>query len=300
MFNKRSLFWCLALGMAFSAQLWAEQSIPSVEDPMQVPMTFLEQERALVLEKLKNLKLEGNETVLHLGCRDGALSNEIAHYLPQGSLIGFENSYSKEAQACSNNVKFLQGKFTDQNWENLFDCIVCTQFDECGDDPNYCIPHIEKALKPGGYAIIFQCIEMALPVANPLEKWLQQPENQPYAEHLKFWSPVSFEKFRSLVTIKFTYPAGEYSVPLRMTACFKNEDAFRSDAKKWFRKIASLKPSDQDAALSQLFETMKNSNMLLLSENEYRNMYYFQYNLEAAYFRKHALKNHPVLGVRRN
>ncbi len=272
--------------LPISAQLLANYELPNISDPRLVPMTFLEQERAMVLRELRNHPLKGNETILHLGCRNGYLTKEIAEYIPQGHLIGLENTYEENPQTELLNLIFMQGTLEDQEWESVFDCVICTQFDECGLDANYCIPMIERALKPSGFAIVLQCIDMALPEANPLKEWLRRPENQKYVEYLQFWYPIPFKNFRSLVTKQFTYPSGEFSVPIRMIACFKDEEIFKNDAKKWFRKIDTLEPLDRDICLDYLFETMKNSTMLLPYENEHRRMYYFLYNLELASFSK--------------
>jgi hypothetical protein len=124
--------------------IFAYQDIPEIPDPQIVPMTFLEQERAVVLRELRYYKLKGNENVLHLGCRDGYLSNEIASYLPEGHLIGLENVYANEPPISLSNVNLLQGKFLEQGWENLYDYIICTQFDEWDEIPDELFHGLKK------------------------------------------------------------------------------------------------------------------------------------------------------------
>jgi hypothetical protein len=82
-------------------------------------MTFLEQERALILKKLKYYQVRGDEFILHLGCRDGVLSREIALYLPQEKLIGLENIFPNNPLTVSLNTTFIEGKFMDQGWKEF-------------------------------------------------------------------------------------------------------------------------------------------------------------------------------------
>ncbi len=265
--------------------MFAVSSIPEVADPLNVPMTFMEQERAMVLKHLKLCQLEEEATVLHLGCRDGSFTKELAKYLPQGQLVGFENRYINSPIPDHSNVIFLQGNLRDQKWEDRFDCIICTQFEECGEDSDYCIPMIEKALKPGGFAIILQCTEIALPAANPLKEWLRQPEAEGCVKYLTFWSPIYFAKFRSLITNNYQLSRGFSDMP-RMVACFKDENAFKEDAKKWFRKMSDLTPEEQQKCLEQAFRTMREKKLSVKSETGFLDVYYFIYNLEVGYFRK--------------
>ena len=132
--------------------------------------------------------------------------------------------------------------------------------------------------------LILQCIDMALPEANPLKSWCRQYEANQCVNYLKFWSPIHFQKFQALVTKKHTRP-GAFSRPLRLIACFKDKDTFKSDAKRWFRKIASLEASDQEICLDQAFNTMKDRGLFL------GEFYSFLYNLELAFFRKTACKD---------
>ena len=182
--------------LLISSNLIAYQEIPEVPNPAIVPLTLLQQERSVVLEYLKyHTKIKGNETILHLGCRDGYLINEIAGYLPEGRIIGLENVFLEEPKVGSNNVSFLQAKFVEQYWQDSYDYIICTQFDECDNNPEELFFAIKKALKPGGVMLILACTNKSLPPANPLYQRLKEPENQKYVPYLRFWSNIDTLEF---------------------------------------------------------------------------------------------------------
>lgn len=262
--------------------LIAYQEIPEIPDPLNVPMTFLEQERAIVLQSLKNNKLKGNESILHLGCRDGYLSNEIAKYLPEGHIIGLENTFAEEPQVSSNNISFLKGKFVGQGWENRYDYIICTQFDEWDDNPYKLFYEMRCALKPGGVMILLTCTNIALPEANPLKAWLRNPENQAYAPSLRFWSHVDFSKYRLLAKTYADLRAIDAGM-LRMITCFKNMEQFKDESRKWFRKIALLPTPLQEISLNHL-SAITEANGMLNVKGIY--FYLFIYKLEVRCYRK--------------
>lgn len=271
------------LFLAITSSLIAYQEIPEPPDPAFVPLTFLQQERSVVLHHLKKTKLKGDETILHLGCRDGYLTNEIAQYLPEGRIIGLENTFAEEPQTKSDNVSFLQTKFVEQDWENCYDYIICTQFDEWNDNSDKLFYAIRKAVKPGGIAIVLLCAnDFALPSANPLEEWLIQPENQEYAPYLQFWNNIGVSEFRLLTNKTPDFRVIDGGLP-RMITCFRDLDQFKEESRKWFRKIAFLPMPLQDVVLNQLVDVTKTEGKLYVKGWKY---YVFYYNLEINCYRK--------------
>lgn len=260
----------------------AQLQIPEIPDPAIVPMTFLEQERALVLRKLRYYQIRGDGFILHLGCRDGVFSKEIALYLPQGKLIGLENTFPNNPPSDSLNTTFIEGKFMDQGWKNLYDCIICTQLEEWEQNPKAFYYALKKALKPGGVAIILLCVEDALPMANPLKKKLlnhQVPEE--YAEYIRFWLHIDCIKFRDLMRKDSNIEQASVGMR-RMITCFKDIEIFKAEAKKWCKRIASLPAPVQEKCLDQLSIEVK-KDLLSYEGQEY---HYFIYKLEVASFRK--------------
>ena len=184
--------------------------------------------------------------------------------------------YAEHPKANSENVSYFQGNFVEQGWENCYDYIICTQFDEWDDDPDKLFDAIRKALKPGGKAIILICTDFALPGANSLQDWLAKSENQEYAPFLRFWSNIDCWKLRLLKYPDFPSVYGKLQ---RMIPCFRSLEQFREESRKWFRKIATLPMPLQDVALNHLVEvTEKNGTFYLDGED----FYIFYYNLEVA------------------
>lgn len=272
---------CILFFLAMFGLLTAHQ-IPEIPDPSIVPMTFLEQERAVVLQHLKNTNFKGNETILHLGCRDGYLSNEIAKYLPEGHIVGLENTFAEEPQIGSDNISFLQGKFVGQGWENRYDYIICTQFDEWDDNPYQLFDAMRCALKPGGVMILLTCTDTALPAANPLNAWLRNPENPEYAPYLQFWSHVKISEYRTLWK-KFPDICSVFGHMSRMITCFRNIEQFKEESRKWFRKIALLPTPLQEISLDHLCTIINGDKRLKVKGVPY---YLFIYNLDIRCYRK--------------
>ncbi len=268
--------------LLISANLIAYQEIPEVPDPKNVPLTFLQQERSMVLQYLKCFKIKGNETILHLGCRDGYLTNEIAQYLPEGRIVGLENTFAEEPKTGSDNVSFFQGKFVEQGWENCYDYVICTQFDEWDDNPYKLFDAIRKALKPGGVVIILiYADDFSLPAANPLYQWLEQPENQEYAPYMRFWSNIDISKYRSFGD-KYPDFRSNYGDVLRLFACFEDLEQFREEG-ELIRQIALLPLPLQELTLNHLVAVMKEYGT---SNYDGEDIYKFYYRLEIACWRK--------------
>lgn len=63
-------------------------------------------------ELIKKLQLQGNETVLDIGCGDGKNTSEIAKLLPKGKIIGIDNSPEM--------ITFAQKLFPSEKYPNIF------------------------------------------------------------------------------------------------------------------------------------------------------------------------------------
>ena len=75
---------------------------------------------------IAELALEGHETVLDLGCGDGALTVEIADLLPEGKVVGVDASRGMidVAQACARaNLRFLLMDIDDLRLPDRFDVV---------------------------------------------------------------------------------------------------------------------------------------------------------------------------------
>ncbi|MFN6530106.1 class I SAM-dependent methyltransferase [Nostoc sp. ChiSLP03a] len=62
-------------------------------------------------EAIVKLNLKGNESILDIGCGDGKVTADIASYIPNGSVIGIDNS--------SEMIDFAQKNFSPSYFPNL-------------------------------------------------------------------------------------------------------------------------------------------------------------------------------------
>lgn len=82
-------------------------------------------------ELIKMLALKGNEKILDIGCGDGKLTSELADYVPNGSVIGIDNSEqmiefakNKFPETRYSNLSFQYGDTKSLDYDNEFDVIV--------------------------------------------------------------------------------------------------------------------------------------------------------------------------------
>ncbi|MEW6607775.1 MAG: methyltransferase domain-containing protein [bacterium] len=109
-------------------------------------------------ELISKLALKGNERVLDIGCGDGKVTAEIAEKLPQGSVLGIDNS--KEM------IDFAQNKFSlknlgfrlqdarEMNFISEFDVVFSTSTLHWVIDHLPLLGGIKKSLKPGGKVLL--------------------------------------------------------------------------------------------------------------------------------------------------
>ena len=62
-------------------------------------------------EAISKIRIKGNERVLDIGCGDGKITAHIASLVPQGSVVGIDNSVEM--------ISFAQSKFPKSKWSNL-------------------------------------------------------------------------------------------------------------------------------------------------------------------------------------
>ena len=69
------------------------------------------QQKKWAEEVISKIRIKGNERVLDIGCGDGKITAHIASLVPEGSVIGIDNS--------ADMISFAQNKFPPSNWPNL-------------------------------------------------------------------------------------------------------------------------------------------------------------------------------------
>jgi len=105
-------------------------------------------------QKIANeLNLKGNERILDLGCGDGAITFQLAEYVPNGEVIGIDASQGMIEAAMEKkkgNLKFILMDINDLNYKNEFDVIFSNAALHWVKDHEKLLLNAKKALQTGG------------------------------------------------------------------------------------------------------------------------------------------------------
>ncbi len=112
-------------------------------------------------ELINKLKLNGNESILDIGCGDGKISAEIAQNLPNGKVVAIDNSENMINLACKNyphtkypNLNFKIMDASDLNFFEEFDIVFSNAALHWIKDHNPVLQGIYNALKHRGKAVV--------------------------------------------------------------------------------------------------------------------------------------------------
>jgi trans-aconitate methyltransferase len=111
-------------------------------------------------ELIPKLQLNGNETLLDIGCGDGKITAEIAKHLPNGKAVGIDSSeqminLAKTSHPNRPNLTFQQANATNLTFQNEFDRIFSNAALHWILDQKAVLKGVFRCLKPGG-KILFQ------------------------------------------------------------------------------------------------------------------------------------------------
>jgi trans-aconitate methyltransferase len=112
-------------------------------------------------ELILKLKLKGNERVLDIGCGDGKVTAEIASFVPDGSVLGIDNSeemiklsQSKYPIDAFTNLRFQKQDASSLPFNNEFDVIFSNATLHWIIDHNPVLQGISASLKDGGKILL--------------------------------------------------------------------------------------------------------------------------------------------------
>ena len=100
-----------------------------------------------------DLHLNGNESILDLGCGDGVLTEQLSMLVPEGSVIRIDASIGMINTAKKHkkkNLQFLNMDMADMNFMNQFDVIYSNAALHWVKDHSRLLNQSYSALKPGG------------------------------------------------------------------------------------------------------------------------------------------------------
>lgn len=108
-------------------------------------------------ELISKIHIRGNERILDIGCGDGKITVQIASLVPEGSIVGIDNSreminFARKKFPSSRwpNLSFQYGDATDLKYANEFDLVVSFACLHWILDHGPVLDGIRRSLKPGG------------------------------------------------------------------------------------------------------------------------------------------------------
>lgn len=102
---------------------------------------------------ISELSLNGDETILDLGCGDGALTEQLAQFVPNGTVLGIDASAGMIATAqkrVMRNLTFEQMDINGIDFQNKFDVIFSNAALHWVIDHKKLLKNVFRALKDGG------------------------------------------------------------------------------------------------------------------------------------------------------
>lgn len=109
-------------------------------------------------ERLAELKLRPDDTVLDIGCGDGRITAELARQVPEGRVIGVDLSSDMIAHARAHhrlpNLAFRQADAQALPYREEFTVVFSNAALHWVKDPRPVLAGITRALKPGGRCLM--------------------------------------------------------------------------------------------------------------------------------------------------
>ncbi len=161
-------------------------------------------QQAWARELIARLGLNGNETLLDIGCGDGKVTAEIAQILPEGTVVGVDSSKEMIQLAKQNfprtthpNLSFAQQDAQHLNFKGQFDIVFSNAALHWILDHRPVLAGIYQALKPKGRVLVQMGGKgNARQLIDFVEQVLQESEWQKYfADFLfpyGFYSPEEY------------------------------------------------------------------------------------------------------------
>ncbi len=149
-------------------------------------------------EVLSKISIRGNENVLDIGCGDGKITAEIAPLVPNGSVLGIDNSRemidfarSKFQGPIYPNLSFSYGDASDLKYSGEFDLVVSFACLHWIKDHMPVLEGIERSLKPGGGVFLqFGGKGNAVGIIEAVEELISCQKWSKYFEEFQF--PYNF------------------------------------------------------------------------------------------------------------
>lgn len=173
-------------------------------DPEDYYISWLSEQQKLAQELILKLGIKGNERVLDIGCGDGMISAEIAKQLPNGSVLGIDNSEEM--------IHFARKNFSSKRFPNItfkvmdasylsfsceFDIVISINTFHWFEDHLPILIGIKRSLRPSGRVMLLMGgrgnAEGILEILKKIiktEKWNRYFTN--FSFHYSFFGPEKY------------------------------------------------------------------------------------------------------------
>ena len=145
-------------------------------------------------ELLSKISIRRNERILDIGCGDGKVTAEIALLVPEGSVLGIDNSTEMTSFAQSKfppvswpNLTFQYGDASDLHFVDEFDLVLSFACLHWVMDHRPVLEGIRRSLKKGGKALMqFGGKDNAAAIIEVVDEIISEEKWSGYFEGFKF------------------------------------------------------------------------------------------------------------------
>jgi trans-aconitate 2-methyltransferase len=183
-------------------------------DPEDYYKSWLPEQQKLAQELILKLAIKGDERVLDIGCGDGTITAEIAKQLPNGSVLGIDNSEEMIHFARKNfsskrfpNLAFKVKDASDLSFSCEFDIVISNATLHWIIDHLTVLKGIKRSLRPSGKAILLMggkgnAVEIleVLETIIKSEKWSRYFRN--FSFQYGFYGPEEYRDWLEYVGLE--------------------------------------------------------------------------------------------------
>lgn len=153
-----------------------------------------------------SLSLNGNESILDLGCGDGVLTEQLSKLVPQGNVLGIDASESmiQSAKKLENeNLSFICMNINQIDFANRFDIIYSNAALHWIKDHENLLKNCIEALKPNGYiAWNFAADGTCINFNTTLLTLISSPEYRMYFDDFEWpWYMPKIDNYLKLISL---------------------------------------------------------------------------------------------------
>jgi trans-aconitate 2-methyltransferase len=201
-------------------------------------------QQRIAQELIAKLDLKGNEKILDIGCGDGKITSEIASYVPNGSVLGIDNSQEMinfaKSKFSPSDFPNLTFKVTDANelsFHNEFDLIVSFFCLHWISDHTQVLKAIKNSLKPSG-RVLLTFMTKSVETDNSRNSELKIISSEQWKKYfhdftlnLGFYTPDEYKKL-----LENTCLRQKYVELIPMDLVFQGKDEYR----EFFQTVGHL------------------------------------------------------------